>query len=222
MQRASDTGFIQRVVEYADRVYLSQRTIDKQTKNDIGAYNQMRPVIFLAITGSTLFSNNKAYLSHHQFRDIVTGEHDIKEMSFSFMELSKFHKHFHELKGDIDQWAYYFKKAEHIAPEKLNEILKQGTFFKEAYKELEKSAYTPEQLLEYERYELKEEGIETRINDAKFEGLAAGQKIDMEKGREKGAKQKAIETVKNALALGLSLEQIFKITGLTEGEIQQI
>ncbi len=46
MQRASDTGFIRRAVEYASRVYLNQRTIDKKTKNDKGGYRKMRPVIF--------------------------------------------------------------------------------------------------------------------------------------------------------------------------------
>ena len=139
MQRASDTGFIQRAVEYASRVYLNQRTIDKKAKNDKGGHKQMRPVIFLAIMEKTLFPKKEAYLSHHQFRDIVTGEHDIKEMSFSFLELSKFHKNFDDLKDDIDRWAYYFKNAKHISPEELNEILAQGTIFGEAYKVLERA-----------------------------------------------------------------------------------
>lgn len=214
MQRASDKGFIQRAVEYASRVYLNQRTIDKKTKNDKGGYRKMRPVIFLAIMEKTLFPQKEAYLSHHQFRDIVTGEQDIKEMSFSFLELSKFHKHFDELKDDIDQWAYYFKKAKHISPEKLNKILSQGTIFGEAYKVLEKSAYSETQLLEYTRYELKEEEIETRISDAKAEGRAEGEKIGIEKNK--------IETAKKMLSDGLSVDVIAKYSGLSTAEIENL
>ena len=221
MQRASDTGFIQRAVEYASRVYLNQRTIEKKSKNDRGEYGKMRPVIFLAIMEKTLFPEKEAYLSHHQFRDIVTGEQDIKEMSFSFLELSKFHKHFEELKDDVDQWAYYFKKAKHISPEKLNKILSQGTIFGEAYKVLEKSAYSETQLLEYTRYELKEEEIETRVSDAKIEG----EKIGIEKGRtEERAKadEEKREMALGMLSAGLSFEQVSKISGLSIEELKNL
>ena len=221
MQRASDTGFIQRAVEYASRVYLNQRTIEKKSKNDRGEYGKMRPVIFLAIMEKTLFPEKEAYLSHHQFRDIVTGEQDIKEMSFSFLELSKFHKHFEELKDDVDQWAYYFKKAKHISPEKLNKILSQGTIFGEAYKVLEKSAYSETQLLEYTRYELKEEEIETQVSDAKIEG----EKIGIEKGRtEERAKadEEKREMALGMLSAGLSFEQVSKISGLSIEELKNL
>lgn len=49
---------------------------------------------------------------------------------------------------------------------------------------------------------------------AREEGLA--------EGRMQGARDKALETAKSAIALGLSVEQIAKITGLTAEEINQI
>ena len=67
MQRASDSGFIQRAVEYASRVYLNQRPRSQKAKNDKGGYKKLRPVIFLAVIEETLFPNKTAYLSHHQF-----------------------------------------------------------------------------------------------------------------------------------------------------------
>ncbi len=230
MQRASDTGFIQRAVEYASRVYLNQRNINKKEKNDKGSYKQMRPVIFLAIMEKTLFPKKEEYLSHHQFRDIVTGERDIKEMSFSFLELSKFHKHFNELKDDIDKWAYFLKKAKHIKAERLEEILKGGTIFGEAYRVLERATYTPEQLLEYTRYELKEEEIETRISDAKNIGRAEGEKIGRAEGEkigraegEKiGIKKEKLEIARNLIVMGLQDDQIMQATGITAEEIKKL
>ena len=49
MQRASDRGFLERSVEYASKIYLNQRTIERKKKNDKSIYKEMRPVIFLAI-----------------------------------------------------------------------------------------------------------------------------------------------------------------------------
>ena len=221
MQRASDTSFVKRAVEYACRVYLGQRTIDKKKKNDRGGYGKMRPVIFLAIMEETLFAKKKAYLSHHQFRDIVSGEHDIKLMSFSFLELSKFHKTFEELDNDIDRWAYYFKEAKHISPEELDKVFAQGTVFGEAYKVLEKSAYTPDQLLEYTRYELKEEEIETRIYDAKVEGIKEGERIGIEKAEAK-AYQEKIESARKMLRKGVVVSDVADFTGLSLEEVRKL
>ena len=196
MQRASDSGFIQRAVEYASRVYLNQRDRSQKTKNDKGGYKKLRPVIFLAIMEETLFPHKKAYLSHHQFRDVVSSEHDIKEMSFSFLELSKFHKEFSELNDGIERWAYFFKNAEHIDPEDLDKVLKEDSALSSAYKALERAAYSSEQLLDYERYSWKEEEIQTRIDDARLAGEKAGEEKGRAEERAKAEKELATEREK--------------------------
>ena len=235
MQRASDSSFIQRAVEYASRVYLNQRRRDQKEKNDKGGYNKLRPVIFLAIMEETLFPNKKAYLSHHQFRDVVTSEHDIKEMSFSFLELSKFHKEFSELKDGIERWAYFFKNAEHIDPKDLEEILEEDSALSNAYKALERAAYSSEQLLDYERYSWKEEEIQTRIDDARLAGEAQGRaeerakaEKELAKAEKELAKQKAkaeaekVEMVQKMLADGLPIEIISRYSGLSLDEISHL
>ena len=244
MQRASDSGFIQRAVEYASRVYLNQRDRSQKTKNDKGGYKKLRPVIFLAIMEETLFPHKKAYLSHHQFRDVVSSEHDIKEMSFSFLELSKFHKEFSELKDGIERWAYFFKNAEHIDPKDLEEILEEDSALSHAYKALERAAYSSEQLLDYERYTWKEEEIQTRIDDARLAGEIAGEEKGRAEGIEKGiaqgraeerakaekelAKQKAkadaekVEMAQKMLADGLPIEIISRYSGLSLDEIRAL
>ena len=222
MQKASDSGFIQRAVEYASRVYLNQRSRIKKKKNDKGGYKKMRPVIFLAIMEETLFPRKKEYLSHHQFRDIVTGDHDIKQMSFSFLELSKFNKEFDELSNNIERWAYYFKHATQIDPEDLKRIVKDGSIFGEAYKALERSGYTPEQLLEYDRYEWKEEEIQTRISDARAEERAKAENELAEQRAKAEAEKHAekMEMAKNFLKMGLSVEQVAQGSGLSLEEVQ--
>lgn len=206
MQKASDSGFIQRAIAYASRVYLNQRTKHQKNKNDKGGYNRMRPVIFLAVMENELFPNKEAYLSHHKIQDIVTGECDIKLMSFSFLELSKVHVKFDNLSNDIERWAYFFKKAKNIEPERLQKILEEGTIFGEAYKVLERSVYTPEQLLEYDRFEMKEDEIRTRISDAEAKGKAEGK----------------AEIAKKMLNDGLDSELVIKYSGLSASEIKKL
>ncbi len=217
MQRASDSGFIQRAVEYASRVYLNQRPRSQKTKNDKGGYNKLRPVIFLAIMEETLFPNKKDYLSHHQFRDVVTYEHDLKQMSFSFLELSKFHTQFCELKDDIEKWAYFFKHASHIDPDDLDKVLRENSALSNAYKALERASYTPEQLLEYDRYAWKEEEIQTRINDARLAGEAKGRTEERAK-----AHSEKIKTAEKMLSKGLNISDISDFTGLSVEEIQSL
>lgn len=156
----------------------------------------------------------KPFLSNHQLRDIITGEHDMKQMSFSFFELSKFHKKFDQLETNIDKWAYYFKNAQHIDPKELKTILEDGEIFGDAYKVLESSAYTPEELLEYYRYQQKEEEIQTRIHDAHKSGL--------KKGKEEGEKNAKIEAAKRMLNRGLSIEDVADFVGLSVKDIEKL
>ncbi|KAG4106840.1 hypothetical protein H8356DRAFT_1417131 [Neocallimastix lanati (nom. inval.)] len=98
-QWASDSCFIQRAIEYASRVYLSQRPKDKKEKNNKGRCMKMRPVIFLAIMEETLFPHREGV------------GHDAK---------------FEELEINIEKWSYFFKHAENIDPERLKEIIKEN------------------------------------------------------------------------------------------------
>ncbi len=242
MQRASDSNFIPRAYEYAHRVYLSQRTIDKKEENDRGGYDKVSPVIFFAVMGDTLFEDNNDYLSHHQMLNIKNHKNYIGEVSFSFLEITKFNKKFSELQDEADRWAYFFKMATQISPDILNKITKQSSALRDAYQALERSAYTPEELLEYTKYELKQEEIQTKINDArklgKEEGLAEGMEKGlamgeekglaegMEKGlamgEEKGAHQKAIENARRMLRDQLPLELIAEYSGLSVEEVNKL
>ena len=62
--------------------------------------------------------------------------------------------------------------------------------------------------------EMKEEGI--------TEGIEIGRNEGINIGLEKGAYQKAIETAKNMIAIGMSTENIAQCTGLPMDEVQQI
>ncbi len=61
---------------------------------------------------------------------------------------------------------------------------------------------------------------ETELREQK--GEARGHKKGLAEGEKKGKQEKAIEIAKNALSMGLNIEQIIKLTGLSEEEIKKL
>jgi predicted transposase/invertase (TIGR01784 family) len=58
--------------------------------------------------------------------------------------------------------------------------------------------------------------------EGKEEGKAEGKEEGKAEGREEGKAEDKIEVAKNALAMGLSVEQIEKLTGMSREEIEQL
>jgi predicted transposase/invertase (TIGR01784 family) len=212
MQCAGDSHFLNRAKAYACRVYLNQRV--KKDKNGDNDYGDMKPVIFLAIVNYVLFPNKRKYLSHHKHLDIETFECDIEGLSFSFLELRKLDKELHELNNNLEKWVYFFRNAPSTGPGELEEISKNSPMIKEAYGALAEYAFTPEELREYERYDMQKDAEKTRLKDAKAEGIAEG-KIE-------GKAEAKRETAVNLLSMGLSPEQISQATGLSVEDIQKL
>jgi predicted transposase/invertase (TIGR01784 family) len=205
MQCARDSAFIKRAAAYACRVYLNQRTTEKDK-----GYKDLRPVIFLAILDYKLFPNKEAYLSHHKLQDIVTGENDIKDFSFSFLELSKFKRGISELNTTIEKWAYFFKNAEGAEPNEVERMISGYPAMREAFDTMAEGAFTTDELLEYDRYEMKADEIATGLSDAKREGLAEGEL------------KKARETAISMLEDGIPTNVISKYTGLSTAEVKKL
>jgi predicted transposase/invertase (TIGR01784 family) len=212
MQCASDSHFLNRAKAYACRVYLNQRV--KKDKNGDNDYGDMKPVIFLAIVNYILFPHKKKYLSHHKHLDIETFECDIDGLSFSFLELEKLDKELHELDNNIEKWMYFFKNASCTEPGELEEISKNSPMIREAYGALAEYAFTTEELLEYERYDMQKDAETTRLKDAKAEGKAEGLAEGLAEGKR--------ETATKMLSRGMSIEDISDLTGLSVEDIGNI
>lgn len=223
MQCAIDTSFIKRAVTYACRAYINQRK--KKT-----SYSDMKPVIFIAILDGKLFPEKKEYLSHHKISDVMTGEVDIEELSFSFLELGKMDKSLNELSNMTERWIYFFRHAESIMPDELEFIRNKSSVIGYACDALSMAGYTPEQLEEYEKFEMKEDEIATRISDASIKSHAKGKREGLKEGREKGIKEGRKEGIKesqkviayNMRSDGLPNAVISKYLGITESELEKI
>ncbi len=62
MQNAKEKGFEKRTIYYAAKTYSNQ--MDKSSK-----YNDLKEVIFIAITDFVMFPEKQDYISTHSIRD---------------------------------------------------------------------------------------------------------------------------------------------------------
>ncbi len=105
MQVAKVEGFEKRAQYYAAKTYCAHFGKGKK-------YHDLKKVVFLAITDYIVFPKKTGYKSDHIILDDKTHEHDLKDFSFTFVELPKFTKKLHELKSLEEKWCYFLKHAD--------------------------------------------------------------------------------------------------------------
>ena len=67
-----------------------------------------------------------------------------------------------------------------------------------------------------------ERGKSLGLAEGKSLGLAEGKSLGLAEGEVRGSRQKALETARNLLVIGLSIENIAKATGLTVQEVKNL
>ncbi|GFR13596.1 transposase [Trichonephila clavata] len=180
-----------------------------------------------------------AYKSDHVTFDKMTFEHDLKDFSFTFIELPKFNKTKEDqLENIVEKWIYFFKHADETSEEDLKKVIGSDVIIGRAYDELNQYNWSKEERLAYDQAKKRtddylstlEEKLHEGILIGKEEGIlighekgrAEGIKIGAEKGREEGEKQAKIAVAKNLLKAGVSVDLIAESTGLPQAEIAQL
>lgn len=203
MQVASHKGFEKRAQYYAAKAYVSQM-------NRGGQYENLKEVIFLAIANFTMFPEKKSYKSDHVILDRDNHQHDLKDFSFTFLELEKFTKAKDQLVSMIEKWSYYFKHAQETTPEDLEMVIGQDSVIKRAYEELDRFYWKEEELFAYEDALKKDMDYEASM-DKKFD-----------EGREQGKAEERLQIAQNMLKQGLSIQNIASATGLKAEEVKRL
>ena len=207
MQVDGKPGFEKRAQYYAAKAYVRQSQKGVQ-------YPDFKEIIFLAITDFTLFPDKAAYFSHHIILDKETNEHNLKDFSFTFLELPKFKKKKEALKTMVEKWAYFFKKAEDTTLQDLPLIVGSDTIIQRAFEQLDQHSWTDAELRYYDSVEMKQMDdqvlLKKAIEEGKMEGMLEGE-----------IKVK-IEVAKKLLGMALPLTDIATATGLSEEEVQKL
>lgn len=203
IQVAKEKGFEKRAQYYAAKAYCSQSRVG-------GAYANLKEIIFLAIADFVMFPEKAAYKSDHVILDRASYENDLKDFSFTFLELPKFKKSGSELKTIVEKWIYFFKEAEGLSEEEAAAIIGTDEIMERAYDELSRFSWSDEELLTYDQAEKY------------YSSYVASMEQKYEDGVIKGVKEGKIEVARNMLKSGLSLEMITQITGLSLSEVKSL
>lgn len=211
MQVAKDKGFEKRAQYYAAKAYTSQ-----MNKGD--RYESLKEVIFLAIADFVMFPEKKSYKSDHVILDRDSHENDLKDFSFTFLELGKFHKSRNELKSMVEKWAYFFKHADETSEEEMDTLFNQDQVIQKAYQELNRFGWNEEELRAYDSVIKKEKDYQASMDQRYDEGMEKGR----QEGIQKGVQEGKLEVARLMLEKGFSIKDVAEITGVDEQRIKLI
>ena len=166
MQIAKIAGFEKRAQYYAAKAY--SRQLDGGEN-----YHNLKEVIFLAITDFVMFPDKQDYKCNHVILDKVTHSHDLKDFSFTFLELPKFHKGLDELNTMVDKWAYFFRYADETTEAELAQIVEHDPVMAKAFQQLDQFSFSKIELTDYERAEKRDRDTAGAFLNVKLEALHA-------------------------------------------------
>lgn len=191
MQVEKETAFVKRAVYYSSKAYSQQ--LQKTEK-----YHLLKPVIFLGILDFTIF-DHASVLSRHLILNAETGQHDLKDLEFNFIELPKFTKSETELETTADKWIYFIQQADNLdhVPSSADTPALQ-----EAYDIAAQHHWTQEELDIYESQGFAIGKGRNSFETARLDGEAIGEK----RGK--------TEVARNLL-IAMNDTQIADMTGLT-------
>lgn len=145
MQVTDKIGLDKRITYYSARGYASQLDANED-------YYRLKPVIFIGILNFE-YMDNPNYLSRHLILDSETGQHKLKDLEFTFIELPKFNKTEQELETMVEKWVFFIKNAKDLAviPESVTD---EG--LRSAYLLADRHTWTMEDLDSYEYARIRE------------------------------------------------------------------
>ncbi len=212
MQVAKEKGFEKRAQYYASKAYSSQACVT-------GAYHDLNEVVFLAITDFVMFPQKKSFKSDHVILDRESLENDLKDFSFTFLELPKFNKSLDHLGNIVDKWTYFFKNAEETSEEDLSKIIGHDPIIARAYKELSRFSWNEAELLTYSQAEKYEGAYQASLAQKFDEGEKKGIEKGLQEGEKKGIEKGLQEGEKKGIEKGLQEGEKKGIEkGIQEGE----
>jgi len=243
MQVSPQEGFEKRAQYYAAKAYSRQLN---KGKEEGARYIDLKAVIFIAISNYIIFPDKIFYKSDHIILDKESYAQDLKDFSFTFIELPKFKiTDVNLLTNIVEKWCYFFKHANETSEADLRKIIGSDTVIERAYEELNQFNWTEEELFTYEQeikrimdnraakdYRLNQVRVleqkllnaEEKISKAEEKISKAEEKIskaekEAAKAKTEGKEEEKFAMARKMLEKGKDLEEIIEFTGLDKGEI---
>lgn len=199
---------------HARDLYIKEKA-EGRTKAEFSWDYALKPVTVISILNFRFKHSEgwpaEKYHSSYRLREDTCDELMTDVLRFVFLELGRFNKSIWQLATIFEKWMYLLKHIHEMTsiPEKFSEPL-----FKRLFMLAEIDKFTPEEKKQYIK-SLENMGdfrniINTAAEEAKQQGHA--------EGRAEGI----AEVAGKMLAAGMSIEEITRLTGLSEEEVRQL
>ena len=221
MQNRQQTNFKERALFYLSHTITRQGEKGARWEFDLKAVY------------GVFFMNFRLEDTPHKLRtDIVLSDRDTHEvfsdkLRFIFIELPSFNKEEEECETDFERWIFVLNnmetlnrmpfKAQKAVFEKLEEIVDVHSLSEEDRVRYENSVNAYRDYLATIDYAAKK-GVEEGFEDGLQKGIQEG----IQEGIRKGQQEKALEIARSMKAMGMTSEQIMKVTGLSLTEIESL
>ncbi|MCX6699225.1 MAG: Rpn family recombination-promoting nuclease/putative transposase [Methanomicrobiales archaeon] len=233
MQVLNVEGLEQRILYNAAKSYSTQIVKGKK-------YASLMPVVALTITDFIMFNDFNDVRSEYRMKEVKHLREYNGDLRLVFYELPKYTKTIEELKTLEDKWLYFVKEAGslEIKPATLASIPE----IEHALNIANEAGLSCQELeMQHRRQDfiiLQQGSIDKAkndgLNEGRVEGRAEGLKEGETKGRAEGLKEgetkgraeerfeARAEIIKHMKAIGITTDEITRLTGLSEDEIEKI
>lgn len=194
--------FKQRVLFNASKAYVRQ--MDSGEKYDL-----LQPVYSLNLVNDVFEPDLEEYYHYYRMVHVEHSERIINGLQLVFVELPKFTPHTYSEKKMEVLWLRYLTEIDEKTTEVPEELL-ESPEIKKAVTVLEESAFTPEQLLGYEKFWDIISVEKTLISSAERKGKAEGRITEK------------LEIARNMKSANIPIESIMQFTKLSKEEIGKL
>jgi predicted transposase/invertase (TIGR01784 family) len=217
MQLLWSESFKSRVLLNASKAYVMQ--IDKAED-----FNLLQPVYALNFVNA-IFEKSEdmkdEYYHYYKIVNVKNTDKQIEGLELLFLEMPKFkplnraEKKLHEL------WMRFLTEVNERSTDIPKELL-ENELTREAVGYMEKSAYTKEQLMTYDKWKIAAMTERSAINDALRKGKAMGIEEGEAIGIEEGEHKKAVTVALKAMEMGMSVDSAGILSGLSKEQIEKL
>ena len=218
IQVSDEADYDKRALYYWAKLYTEQLASGED-------YGRLSKAIGIHILNFTSIPKAKKYHNVFHLGEKEAGLHYFKDMELHTIELNKFEANLpkklsefvRKVKTSLDIWSSFLTRNNLLNPEALPAEINRPEIRKALdilqhinFTQAERDAY--EDRLKWLRIETNT--LKKQFNDGKAEGI--------EKGIEKGKKEKALDMAKKMLQCGISIENIADISGLSYQGIKEL
>ncbi|MBH1989291.1 MAG: Rpn family recombination-promoting nuclease/putative transposase [Myxococcaceae bacterium] len=211
MQCRRSPIFLKRMQYYGAHAYTSQIQAGKK-------HADLLPVVVVAVLKESILPSNIEAISYHRTLEEKTGQHHLRELSYVFVELEKFHKTEKELLNFEDEWLFFLRDAH----TRSHPPLLKDLCVSQAFEAMERANWTPEEYDAYVRARLLLETEELSAKEQFDLGMVEGEAIGLEKGKPIWTELANLQTARNLLILKVDKPTISKATGFSLEKIEQL